>query len=333
MTGSIEKPEISFRGRTPPIETDLIDRIFDRLHRHDLPDRYSFVVEGDEADPEEAADAVLGYSDHVPASFDVTEADPHLFRATAVNDRITVELKTDSDRIDDFRPLLDIILEETTLQVGIENDQTLHAWVETDYIVELEDIDTPSGWMSATQPSEIGSRVKLSLFDGFTLEETSDQLQESLAAVDQALAGVRKSLETKPTTDSPVDPVREFYEITINPELDDPAEMVRFVRQLAHSRGFYAQMEEVDPKKDTELVSLETEVYLEDLDESVVSRWFEEHPAPQLFIGEDDIAAIGNSDGVAIIRTTLTLESNGDIEEQKNEHLVATEHGEWKLVR
>jgi hypothetical protein len=136
-------------------------------------------------------------------------------------------------------------------------------------------------------------------------------------------------------TDSPGAVVEAFYDLTNTvDENSDPSEVISRLQELSHSASPFSAFTEsdIDPgaNSDVTVENVETEVTSEDL----TADELEQQYGLSRFetVEEDDVEAIAEEN--AVVEASLTQSGEGveeGQEETTQEHLTATEGGEWLL--
>ena len=337
MAGRIEETLVTFMGQTPPVDESEALAILEHIEAYDPPEPYTNRVsniDGLEADAVERG--FLFFGDGVPTTFDVQQVKPHAFHAEYDDGRVSVDFRTDLDHLADFLDAIEHVLELTTLQVGLEahNRQNFDVQFRTNYLVDVRDIETPTGWMVQARTNEERGQsiVRLTLLGEPVLEDSTAPITDEIADARSVSDQLDETLDVGPAMDSPTSTVEEFYRMDANPAVDSDREVRSFFEAMAHGDGLYAHLEEFDVQDDTNLLTLDTAVVDDPLDEAAVAEWLADRPVASQFIDGENIEALA-AGGVTVVEATAEMEIDGQRQTERKEHMVAREDGDWKLVR
>lgn len=291
-------------------------------------------VSGSDSIPEERADGTtVAFADHEPDAFDPSRTDAHAFWVSSVDDHLEVGLKTGFDALSAALDLLGQVLAMTEIRVGVPDapDTRFDVQVTVPDTFDADELEVPDNWMKASYETTQGKHLKFSAFEGLVVEAVDD-VEGDLRAVEETLGEFLAVVSREPASAAPTDPVAELYHSPGYDDLETEQALNQFVALLAHPRGVYAHLDDFTPKADHALHSLDTTVLTEDLDRSELADWIADDEMATYVLDEDDISALAGTD-TALVQATLDLTVDGDRQEQTNVHLVATEDGDWKLVR
>lgn len=338
MSTDVERTVVTFLGRTPEsVEPAAAVEILQHIDDYDPPDDYPNRVSNIESlDADNVEGALFVFGDSVPEEFDVQKAQPHLFHAEYEDGRVHVNFRTTMESLLDFLPLLDHCLEVTDLQVGADDHdrENFDIQIRTDYLVDVDEVEAPVGWMLRAQhDGDAGSSLlRFTLLDTPVLTDSTQPITEPLGDIHTVRANLTRRTDVSPDRSSPASLVEDFYTIDENPNLTTQQQLQEFVNDLAHSEGLFAHLDEVDPKEESTVLDMEVSVMEADLDGDAVQEWIDDHPQLRMFVADDAAATIAMGE-VAVVEAELHLEVDGEEDTEVNEHLLATEDGEWKLVR
>lgn len=327
---------VTFLGQTPEVSKEEAASLLEHIDTFEQPDAYPNRASTiDSPDADTVNGAFLAYGDTVPSELDVRTARPHLFHAYYDDGRVHVQFRTTREAFEDFLDAVEHCLDVTDLHVGAKDHRKHNFDIQfrTEADVKLDELSIPTDWLVRTHDYEDRDErlIRLTLLEQLNLTESTDELTDRLAEVQDLIIDLTTTDEPTPDRSSPESVLEAFYTMSDRADLETQRQLQSFVSKLAHPAGIFAHVDNISPTDET-VLDVDVEITDDQPNEEELAAWIDGRSQLRMVADETTSARLADSESV-IVEAAVRVETNGEHRVETKEHLLAVVDGAWALVR